>query len=312
MAFVEDVLRFLTARMQIDAEWAMQEETSFTWWPSALAQRVWATPARDFQGVRLTTVHVETDLLTGVTFDPSTWERLAGMNRFASLSAYVADTAARTVRLHASVSLTEDNWLMGRAMALHAMALQIVDAHGEAEALANAFGAAVARSEHPRRGARPTPDEMLGIGSIYQDRGQRESPFGPEELAQLVHLDPRPWMLASNQPHRLDADLAFATGLPSRLELVADEPHPSLGSGLQMRLLVPVESDPLIAQRLNASECAEPDAHQLGAWCVDEARGVMFSGFVPAAAHVAGLSRALVYHLSARNEWARALLFPAG
>ena len=38
----------------------------------------------------------------------------------------------------------------------------------------------------------------------------------------------------------------------------------------------------------------------------------MFTGFAPAAAYMPGLSRALVYHLSARNEWARALLFPAG
>ena len=41
-------------------------------------------------------------------------------------------------------------------------------------------------------------------------------------------------------------------------------------------------------------------------------RGLMFTGFVPAAAHAPGLSRALVYHLSAKNEWARALLFPSG
>jgi hypothetical protein len=79
-----------------------------------------------------------------------------------------------------------------------------------------------------------------------------------------------------------------------------------------MRLLLPVEPDPMVAQKLNANERLEPDAHQLGAWCVDDERGLMFTGFIPAAAHVDGLSRALVYHLSAKNEWARALLFPAG
>lgn len=312
MAFVEEALRFLTARMQIDAAWAVQEETSFTWWPSSLAQHVWAAPARDFHGVDLTTIHVETDLLTGVTSDRTTWERLARVNRFASLSAYVADADACTVRLHASVSLTEDNWLMGRALALHAMALQIADAHAEANQLAEAFGGTVAHSAHPRQGLRPSPDEMVAIAGIYQQRGEEESPFGPEELAQLVHLEPRPWTLAANQLHRLDADLGFATSLPARLELDAAEPHPSLGSGLQMRLVIPVEPDATLAQRLNVSEGLEPDAHQLGAWCVDEERGLMFSGFMPAAAYMPGLSRALVYHLSARNEWARALLFPAG
>ena len=57
--------------------------------------------------------------------------------------------------------------------------------------------------------------------------------------------------------------------VPARLELDASEKHPSLGSGLQMRLLLPVEPDEAIAQKLNANECLEPDAHQLGAWCVD-------------------------------------------
>jgi hypothetical protein len=64
-------------------------------------------------------------------------------------------------------------------------------------------------------------------------------------------------------------------------------------------------------RKLNANECVEPDAHQLGAWCVDPERGLMFSGFVPPRPH----SRPFAgpgYHLSAKKEWARALLFPAG
>jgi hypothetical protein len=100
--------------------------------------------------------------------------------------------------------------------------------------------------------------------------------------------------------------------MPAQLELDAAARHPALGSGLQLRLVLPVEPDVMIAQKLNANELIEPDAHQLGAWCVDEEKGLMFGGFVPAAAFVPGLSRSLVYHLSARNEWARALLFPAG
>lgn len=312
MEFVEEVLRFLTARMQIEAEWAVQEQTSFTWWASTLAQRVWVAPAREFQGVPLTTLHVETDLLADVPMEVTTWARLAGVNRFASLSAYVADPAAGTIKLHSSVSLTPDNWMLARTIALHAMALQMADAYAEAPELAGAFGGRVDGTPHPRQGLRTTPDEMVGILDIYQQRGEADSPFTPEELAQLVHVEPRPWLLAANDVYRVDADLEFAANLPARLELDAEERHPALGSGLQMRLMLPVEPDAMVAQRLNANECLEPDAHQLGAWCVDDERGLMFTGFVPAAAHMPGLSRALVYHLSAKNEWARALLFPAG
>lgn len=312
MDFVEEVLRFLTARMQIEAEWAVQEKTSFTWWAHQLRQRVWVAEPREFQGVELRTLHIETDLLADVPIDASTWTRLSNINQFATLSSYVADTAQQTIRLHASVSLTEENYLLARSIALHAMALQMADSYAEAAQLAEAFGAKVAATPHPIQGLRAKPDEMVGILEIYQQRGEGESPFGSDEIAELVHLEPRPWTMAANELHRLDADLEFATDMPARLELDASERHASLGSGLQMRLLLPVEPDEAIAQKLNANECLEPDAHQLGAWCVDSVRGLMFTGFVPAAAYTPGLARALTYHLAAQNEWARSVLFPAG
>lgn len=312
MDFVEEVLKFLTTRMQIDAEWAVQEATSFTWWAHSLAQRVWVAESREFQGVELRTVHVETDLLSGVPMNTSTWARLANLNRYATLSAYVAKTAEGTIRLHSSVSLTQENWLLARTIALHAMALQMADAYAEAQELAVAFGGKVNATPHPRQGLREKPDEMVEIIEVYQERGDGESPFTTDEIAELVHLEPRPWVMAANEPQQLLADLEFATDAHARLELDASERHPSLGSGLALRLVLPVEPDDAIAQKLNANEALEPDAHQLGAWCIDPERGLMFTGFVPAAAYAPGLSRALVYHLSAKNEWARALLFPAG
>jgi hypothetical protein len=290
----------------------VQEKTSFTWWAHTLAQRVCVAEPREVQGVTLTTLHVETDLLADVPMNESTWARLGAVNQYATLSAYVADKSRGTVRLHASVSLTPDNWLLARSIALHAMALQMADAYAEAAELAEAFGGRVDATPHPIAGLRERPDEMVNILEIYHQRGEGESPFGPDEIAELVHLEPRPWTMASNELRRLDADLEFAVGTPSRLELDASETHPALGSGLQMRLLVPVEPDAAIAQRLNANERLQPDAHQLGAWCIDPDRGFLFTGFIPAAAYTPGLARALVYHLSAKNEWARALLFPAG
>jgi hypothetical protein len=253
MDFVEEVLRFLTARMQIEAEWAVQERTSFTWWAHTLAQRVWVAEPRDFQGVQLRTLHVETDLLAGVPMGATTWSQLASVNRFATLSAYVANQNDGTIRLHASVSLTSENWLLARTMALHAMALQMADAFAEAPELAEAFGGTVAATPHPQRGMRERPDEMVGILEVYQQRGEGDSPFDEDEIASLVHLEPRPWTMAANEPHRLFADLEFADALPARVELDASERHATLGSGLQMRLMLPVEPDQAIAQKLNAN-----------------------------------------------------------
>jgi hypothetical protein len=304
------VLNFIIDRLQIEDHWFHGRGRGFTWWAGALAQRIDLAAPRDLHGVRVTTLHIETDLLTEVTPTNATWQRLASLNRLASLSAYVADMESRTVRLHASVTLTDDNWPMARVLALHAAALQVADAHAEAAELGKIFGAVVHATAHPSRGRRQEPDEMLGVVEVYQQRGQQPSPFSTEELAQLVHAEPRPWLMAANEPDRLLADLEFAPGQPARLELDAGVVHPALGSGLQVRLLIPVEADAALAQRLNANETVHPDAHQLGAWCVDEERGLGYTQFLPAAAYAPELSRALVYHAAGRNEWARELLFP--
>jgi hypothetical protein len=304
------LLNFIIDRLQIDNDWFEGRGRGFTWWAGSLAQRLDLGAPRDLHGVRVTTLHIQTDLLSDVTPTITTWQRLAALNRLATLSAYVADVEARTVRLHASVTLTADNWPMARALALHAAALQVADAHAEAAELARVFGATVNATGHPSRGRRERPDEMLGVVEVYQQRGQEASPFSTEELAQLVHVEPRPWLMAANEPERLIADLAFAAGQPARLELDAGVVHPALGSGLQARLLIPVEADATIAQRLNANETVHPDAHQLGAWCVDEERGLGYTQFIPSAAYVPELTRALVYHAAGRNEWARELLFP--
>ncbi|MGE3275443.1 MAG: hypothetical protein AB7O67_10045 [Vicinamibacterales bacterium] len=312
MDAAQQIIEFLFERMQIDDDWAVKQPGRFEWWAGPLAQRIWATPPRDVQGVTVTTIHIETDLLREVPSTAEVFTRLAGLNRLCSLSAYVANTDTGKVQLHASVSVTEDNWPLARALALHAMALQVADAHMEAEPLAGVFGAAVDATAHPDTGRRKDLDEMLGVLSIYEERGEGGSPFTTEEFAGLVHLEPRPWKTASSSRAGLEAELEFRTGSPvSRLTLDGAFRHPALGAGLLIRLALPVEPDPTIVQKLNAAERVLPDGHQLGGWAVDEEQELVCSVFIPAAAHVPNLMRALVYHMSARNDWAAELLFPS-
>ena len=307
------IIDFLYERLAIDDDWAVREPDGFTWWAGPAAQRVWAVPPRDVQGVAVSTVHIETDLLRGVPASEAAFERLAGINRLASLSAYVADTPTGRVALHASVSVTEDNWPLARVLALHTTALQVADAHAEAAALAEVFAGEVDRTAHPTHGFRETPDEMTGVASVYEARGAGESPFTATELAGLVHLDPSPWQTASSAIDGLEATLAFRPGAPpAQLVLDAAFRHPGLGSGLLMRLVLPVEPDAAVVQRLNAAERIQPDGHQLGGWAIDDAADAMVcSLFVPAGAYLPNLTRALIYHLAARSQWAAQLLFPS-
>lgn len=303
------VIDFVYDRLQIDEAWSARGVGAFTWWAGELAQRVWAGPPRDVEGTTVTTVHIETTILDGVAATADTLSQLAGLNRLASLSAYVWAEDAGTLRLHASVSVTDDNWPLARMLALHAAAIQVADAHAEAAPLAEVFGAAVARRVAPNGSIRTEADDMLGVVEVYQERGEHGSPWGADEIAGLVQLEPRPWTRASSEAHRFDAALPWSgVGAASRLAIDSSVVHPALGSGLQIQLAVPADPRPTVVQRLNTAELDQPDAHQLGAWCLDDEHGLVFTTFVPSAAYVPNLARALAYHAAARNDWARAIL----
>lgn len=302
------VIDFVHDRLQIDEAWSIRDAHGFTWWAGALAQRVWAGAPRDVQGVEMTAVHIETELVSGVVGSDDTLARLASINRLATLSAYVWNADDRGVRLHASVSVTEDNWPLARLLALHATAIQVADAHAEATPLAEVFGGSVARTIAPNGQVRLDPDAMLDVTTVYQQHGAHGSPWRTDEMAGLVHLEPRPWARASSEVETFDATLPWTGGVSSRLELDSRVIHPALGSGVQLRLTVPADPRPELAHRLNTAEIEEPDAHQLGAWGLDDEHGLVFTSFLPAAAYVPNLTRSLVYHMAARSDWARALL----
>lgn len=305
------VVDFVYERLQIDDAWAVRSAGRFTWWGGAQAQHVWAETPQDREGTLVTTVHIETDLLRNVQPSVDVFERLSGVNRLATLSAYVADPFAQAIRLHASVSVTEDNLYLAQVLALHATALQVSDAHAEAQPLAEIFGGEADVSFHPTAGQRQYDDAMLDAANMYASRGNGGSPFGDLELAELVRLEPRPWVSASMQPRRVDAELAFDGAEATRLLLDAAYRHPALGSGLQVTLALPVPATPSRVQGLNAAEITAPDAHQLGGWCASEDNRLMFVTFFPAGAYMHHLARAIVYHMATRNGWAHQLLTSA-
>ena len=214
------------------------------------------------------------------------------------------------VRLHASVSLTADNWPLARMLALHAAALQAADAHAEVTPLAEIFGAAADESGHPQHGVRTTLDEMVQVASVYQERGEASSPWSIKEFATLLQLDPRPWLMASSHATGLEATLPFGPDprVTSQLELDAAYQHPALGSGLHVRLVVPRQPSAATVQRLNAAEVVGPDAHQIGAWGIDDDDRLRYAAFLPSAAYAPHLTPSFVYHMVARNDWAHARL----
>jgi len=60
------VVRYLYDNSRVDSEWSVLEERGFTWWADDLAQRVWAEPGFDDDGIEIFRVFAQTDLVRGV------------------------------------------------------------------------------------------------------------------------------------------------------------------------------------------------------------------------------------------------------
>ena len=120
------VVAHLFDQMQIDPKWAVRRERGFTWWGARLAQRVWASASEQRCGDSVWQVHIVTDLVKEVRLTPDPFPVLAELNRLATFSACVLEDGR--IRLHASVSVTENNLPFAKELAIHAMSLQAADA----------------------------------------------------------------------------------------------------------------------------------------------------------------------------------------
>jgi hypothetical protein len=147
---------------------------------------------------------------------------------------------------------------------------------------------------------------MLGVVEIYQ-RGQDDSPFDTDELATLVHLEPRPWLLAI-MSCIADAELAFTTDTTrvsgSTIRCVtrrwaAGCRYACYCRWSRMRHRAEAECE----------QAARPDAHQPGAWCVDGTMACCSSRSSLGRAPEDPVTRDGVSH-ERENDWAKALLFP--
>lgn len=317
------VVDHLYKQMQIDAEWSLRQERGFTWWGDQLAQRVWASTSEERLGDSVWQVHIETDLVRDVHADPDPFPALAELNRLASLSACVLEN--RTIRRHASVSVTENNLPFSKELAIHAMSLQAADARPVARWLSAHLRATVDVSHHPLSGPRPTPDDMLGVALLYQRTREDGVWTPPIDFIGVANATNPCWVSATAGTHSFTAELPFAGDLPARahpgvepatalFQTWTDKPNPILGTGALLLLQLPGEFDSRAANFLNVADTLAPDCHQLGAWCRRDHRRLAFVTFMPALVFQQGghyatkLFESLVWHSASRALWAHTLL----
>jgi prepilin signal peptidase PulO-like enzyme (type II secretory pathway) len=325
-----EVLDFLFSAMKIDAQWSVREPRAFSWWGHRLVQRVWAEPARLSHDHNIVRIHATTALLRNVPDTPELRLRVATTNKFMSLGALTWSPRTNQILLHSAAYFHAENspWL--KHLFLAAVGLQVADAHIKTDGLAQIFGGEPDVSAHPQSGPRRNPDEILNvIGATFAPAGTGPSPWTESDFKTTAEMIPRPWVLATSGATGLTAEFPFEGDRPALIAGRAEttlltasttERHPQLGSGLLLRLELPLnltQQDCADATwTLNSLEASEEThTHALGAWSIGPAApgrpdtySAVFVSFVPAVVYRKGLLDALALAMAVRAKWAAGLL----
>jgi hypothetical protein len=326
------VLQDVFQVMNIDAQWSTREGRSFEWWGYRLRQRVWAEPVNVSRAEPIVRFHAETDYIKDVPDREQTYAALGAMNEFAGLSTLYFDPSKNMIRSHTTMYLYPGNRWMDKLLKV-AVASQDAEAHLAERELLGALGGGVPDlSNHPISGERTEMDGMLNILSNMPGK-HNTSPFSEEVFESVLGMQPQLWVRASGGAG-LTAAFPFYDAVPAVLHagtgegtgtalLMASgtEKSPRLGSGLLLRLCLPLVLDAEFANRLandlNLAETREwTETHLLGSWCA-KGTDVWFVCFVPAMVAL-GLEPAqraiLVYNLVAsmgvRAKWVKDYLAP--
>jgi hypothetical protein len=268
------VVELVHRNMQVDEEWSLRQERGFCWWGHEYAQRIWAEPGYDDDGIVIYRVHAEADVVRDIEITPSVLEGLAALNTMTILSALVAEPEERKVQYRASMWVHEQSVDWVARLFQFVVAVQAANANAQGALLAGVVGGTPDRTAHPVSGERPSMDDMLLFTEqIVVPAGSGPSRWAGQEMADLSER----WVsrfavLASGDEHGLTEEFPYLHGT-SLLQVTTDEPHPALGTGMLIRLSLPEQiadsEGPAWANDMNRLELgALKGTSLLGSWTV--------------------------------------------
>lgn len=304
----------LREALLIDPEWSTSGSQDLTWWPHRLEQRL-----EERDGL----LSVETDALA---FDGEpgveVLSRLASLMRFPALSGLVLE--AGRVSLRSAIRIEPEVARVLVPLAAVSAAVQASYAEMGVASLVELTGGRAPFSAHPQSGARPQADDMLHLLTHeILPAGEALSRWEPPaERLQAVEALMDDGFTAEATPEGLSARFPGEGGI-SLLQVRQREKHPELGSGVFVRLYLPVPaSSPLSTPRtalwLNGREGEEgPAQFSLGSFCLEQSEPEIetFSvrpgpprlahvTFVPNYVFTRGLLAELCRDAGERAEWA--------
>lgn len=326
------VLDYLFSNFQIEHEWAVREERSFTWWPWAMAVRVEASEPRLGFGDAMVRVRAVADVLRGVTApDDLVLATLAMVNMHTSMASYVWDPAEATISAVVTAYFHEGNTGLLPVFST-AILLATTEGHARARSLAEVLGGEPATSARPGAPLRTLADELMNFSAnVVVPRGQGPSEFRGR-FGEAVASPNIAWCMTSVDDEAFTGELPFCGTMPgivaatlgahdrandTALVQCWTSPHPSYGSGLLMVMRLPLDFETSeevrrLANDLNLAEATEPTGFPLlGAWCEDPAiktPTLSFVSFVPSILARPTLVGTLCFYFSLRCWWVRARL----
>ncbi len=329
-------LDLLYAKLMVDDDWSVRTDRDFTWWAYRLAQHVEVTPAyRGPDGATACDVRIWTDVATDIPPDERKVTGLmAIVNAQETMNALVWSSQAGSIFECCTSTIYADTVESWTDVLSIAAVMQNCAAHSRAHSVAEAVGGRVAASDHPRSGERPAMDDILNVpGQLIAPEGAGSSRFAGRLMESLAEPDSPLSMVSplfTGGTEGLTAEFPYSGTVPAGalvgspepvetalLQVMTDQPHPELGSGVLMLLRLPVTFPPeagcAIANELNLLESGtDTRTNLLGAWSVSPNSSggddVVFVSFVPSLLARGGVLENLCFYNAARSSWAHSVL----
>lgn len=281
------LLNALYEHLGVERKWTHWRRRGFVWWPSGLAQEVWAERGVSRKGHVVFRLHVRMDLFEETAPNSVGGAMLNGWGQRATLSALVRDPARPTrLRLAASVRAHAGNLAWVLPLLCYAAAVQIAEA-ADLVAQVCQLGAFVGLrpffSAHPRSGVRLDRAELPAVhgraagGDGHDFAGQEMERFG-------AVLNQPPCVQACSDSEGLTAEFPF----PVRAATLQMRTSKDVWAGNGMRTEVNLPLEHLDAESardcLEWNGCEQDDgrsqAHGIGSWAVTR-QGLTHTAFYP-------------------------------
>ena len=300
-------------RMQIDTEWSVRGERSFSWWAKDFVQHISVTePVKsgDFWVSRLVAV---TPIVEGVEVTENAYHLLSVPNAyFGTLSALVLGQDG-VVRHVAATTVHEQTLEFVSHFFSFIAAMQVTDAHIKAPFFAEMLKGRQALSAHPTSGPRLDHghDCLDIIEHLIVPHGKEPSAWTGSDMLDTLALLERYSMIATGDEKGLVAEFPYH-GFASLLTFDTDRVHPQVGYGLHVSLKVPDNVFPrsasVAAGLLNQMEAVpELQTKFYGTWCAGPNGSLTFNAFYPNALFHPGQSKNIALAMARRAEWVACL-----